>query len=250
MKSKGFTLIELLTVVAIIAVLISILLPAMSRAREQAKSAYCLNNLRQMAIAAEAYIQNFNDSYPLAYDNPPLVNSTQFSYTWDFTTVTDWSTGERSITPGLLWQGQTNEKIQQCPSFSGKSNWQADPYTGYNYNSSYIGGYRTEDEVQPSARVGQVQDPIRCAIFGDGEYSRGANKFMRAPWSNPADAQFVGRSAGTQGYRHSKRTNVAFADGHAESWEKRCTKTEDFDKNNIAPNTGFLSEDNSLYDLK
>jgi prepilin-type N-terminal cleavage/methylation domain-containing protein/prepilin-type processing-associated H-X9-DG protein len=248
MKTKGFTLIELLIVVAIIAVLLSILLPAMSQAREQAKSTYCLNNLHQMTIAAENYVQNFNDSYPLAY-NFQLVGLVQYSYAWDFTTTMDWNTGEKKIIPGLLWQGQTNEKIQQCPSFLGNSMWLEDIYTGYNYNTSYIGHGSGETIIAP-ARVGQVQDPIRCAIFGDGEYYAGANKFMRAPWSNPADAQFTGRSAGTQGYRHLKRTNVAFADGHTESWGKRFTKTSEMDKSNITDNTGFLSEDNSLYDLE
>ncbi|NLE28424.1 MAG: prepilin-type N-terminal cleavage/methylation domain-containing protein [Phycisphaerae bacterium] len=251
MKSRGFTLIELLVVVAIIAVLLSIMLPALSQAREQAKNAYCLNNLRQMTLAAETYIQSFNDSYPLAYDTPPLAGSIQYSNAWDFSTTTDWSTGERKVVPGLLWQGQTNEKIQQCPSYSGKNNWLDDPYTGYNYNTSYIGGNRTEYGVQASARIGQVQNPGQCALFGDGEYRGGANKFMRSPWPGTLDAGFSGRSGGTQGYRHLKRTNVAFADGHVVSWEKRCTETYPFDKINIVEGTGFLSEINEVvYDLE
>jgi len=53
---KGFTLIELLVVVSIIALLVSILVPALSSAREQAKRAVCLSNLRQVGIAAELYL--------------------------------------------------------------------------------------------------------------------------------------------------------------------------------------------------
>ena len=73
---------------------------------------------------------------------------------------------------------------------------------------------------------------------------------MRAPWRNPGDEQFTGRYAGTQGYRHLERTNVAFCDGHAETRWQRYTDTYPPDQEKIAPGTGFLSPDNSLYDLE
>ena len=55
---SGFTLIELLVVVAIIALLIAILLPSLSRARERARIAYCLSNVRQLAIEYRTYCQD------------------------------------------------------------------------------------------------------------------------------------------------------------------------------------------------
>jgi prepilin-type N-terminal cleavage/methylation domain-containing protein len=61
----GFTLIELLVVVAIIALLISILLPALNRAREQARITKCLANVRAPAQATHAYFNDFNDTFPL-----------------------------------------------------------------------------------------------------------------------------------------------------------------------------------------
>ncbi len=65
MKSrKGFTLIELLVVVAIIALLISILLPSLGRARTLAKRTVCLTNLRQIGIATRAYAGANNDEPP------------------------------------------------------------------------------------------------------------------------------------------------------------------------------------------
>src|SRR5262249_30916070 len=73
---KGFTLIELLVVVAIIATLIAILLPSLSAAREQARIAMCLSNIRQVVQGSAGYVSEHNKngtiifSIPLGYTNP------------------------------------------------------------------------------------------------------------------------------------------------------------------------------------
>ena len=67
MKRKGFTLIELLVVVAIIALLISILLPSLSRARELAKRAVCASNLRGIGQGNHIYSNDNSESFPQHY---------------------------------------------------------------------------------------------------------------------------------------------------------------------------------------
>lgn len=234
MTRRGFTLIELLVVIGIIAALIGLLLPALSVARQNARTTACLSNLRQMIVAANIYAQHNGGRYPVARWG---------SENWDFAIING------KPAPGLLWRGQTDLRIQQCPAFDGKSNTPFDPYTGYNYNTSFI-GHGQGETVEAPAKLVHVRQPSRTALFGDGEYYAGANKFMRAPFPHPGDLSITTRAAGTQGFRHRGRTNVAFCDGHAETLGERHTRTIPSEMPKIAPRTGFLSPDNSIYDLE
>jgi prepilin-type N-terminal cleavage/methylation domain-containing protein/prepilin-type processing-associated H-X9-DG protein len=65
-KSRGFTLIELLVVIAIIAILAAILFPVFARAREAARKATCISNLKQIALAAIMYAQDYDEVLPTA----------------------------------------------------------------------------------------------------------------------------------------------------------------------------------------
>lgn len=65
-RTKGFTLIELLVVIAIISILAAILFPVFARARENARKAACMSNLKQIGLAAMMYVQDYDESFPSA----------------------------------------------------------------------------------------------------------------------------------------------------------------------------------------
>src|SRR4051812_778613 len=80
-SQKGFTLVELLVVIGIIALLISILLPSLNRAREAANRTVCLSNLRQFGMAFNMYAMAYKDNVPLGY----MVNSVgNEQYGWNY----------------------------------------------------------------------------------------------------------------------------------------------------------------------
>jgi len=68
-KSEGFTLIELLVVIGIIALLSSILFPALGTARDTAKSIGCQSTLKQLGVAMQMYTNDWNGWYPQRYQN-------------------------------------------------------------------------------------------------------------------------------------------------------------------------------------
>src|SRR5688572_31064041 len=77
-RSKGFTLVELLVVIGIIAVLVSMLLPALTKAKEAAQSAQCMSNLRQFGQISGMYTVHQNGYlFPVRYDQRTVIGAAQ-----------------------------------------------------------------------------------------------------------------------------------------------------------------------------
>ena len=75
---RGFTLIELLVVIAIIAILMAMLLPALQTARETGRRAVCINNLKQIGVAVQLYVQDHDGFLPAVYLNPEWSRNSGF----------------------------------------------------------------------------------------------------------------------------------------------------------------------------
>jgi prepilin-type N-terminal cleavage/methylation domain-containing protein/prepilin-type processing-associated H-X9-DG protein len=124
---RGFTLIELLVVIGIIAVLVGLLLPALSKSRKQANRTACLSNLRQVYLCYQLYAQSYGDQIPIGYDGADPANPGSGFEQSDFLLHNSASPSGSPFTTlfGLLVDANlmTSPQILYCPS-EGNSRYQ------------------------------------------------------------------------------------------------------------------------------
>jgi prepilin-type N-terminal cleavage/methylation domain-containing protein/prepilin-type processing-associated H-X9-DG protein len=188
-KTRGFTLIELLVVVAIIAMLIAILLPTLTRARAQARMAVCKSNLREYGKASAYYRADYNDVFPPHVHpwtdeetNEPSPDGQGYPH-W-FNLLDYYWFGEFIQPDQELQASEQQLRLARCPDLEpsrqdGDNEWEWDyshNFIGYGYNAYWLGLYAWGEGVvnlwpntEPHhwTKSTEVKSPAQCIQFAD-----------------------------------------------------------------------------------
>lgn len=201
---RAFTLIELLVVIAIIAILAAILFPVFAQAREKARMASCLSNLKQIGTGVMMYVQDYDECYP---------DTVAWGRLWTGVWVRDPNQpNSLRYLPEMVNPYVKNTNVWFCPSIGKKG-------AGFGFWGSPPGG------LDPAEANGTTylwqHETAGCGNCNPAQGAVEVHGSSIALCAGPAQAPLIhdipyhGWDAGTAAGMHSKGVNVVYGDGHA-----------------------------------
>lgn len=193
-----FTLVELLVVIAVIAILSSLLLPALKKAKEKGCGIYCMNNLKQQGLSCVMYMDDHKGFAPQVGMGDDASNSN--NNRWWVWMVRNGYIGKGYPTYAHYHYGRVSEKnkapILYCPSYAIKEN----------YNCSYVMNALNSSSYGAPFRVSNVAKPSKTIFIGDGDESSAGRWQMYAVAAS--DVAFTAPAR-----IHFGGANILFLDG-------------------------------------
>ena len=205
---RGFTLIELLVVVSIIALLVSILLPALGGAREQTRTVMCANNLRQLALAAELYAGN-NDGFW-----PPCTNASGNNAYYDVSDFLEY------VAVDEVRHERALETVMTCPKLRAL-HYKTAGWTSEGVISDYAVNWGLGSRGLPA---GKIRTPSEKVFMADCPGAHWFSARTNPPnWSNWDQKTMIIDPHGQRGssdpvhyWLIGQLSNYVFFDGHVE----------------------------------
>ena len=212
MKRRAFTLIELLFVVAIIAILAAMLLPALAKAKASARRAQCTSNLRQLGLATQLYWGD-NDGKCFNY----LCAQTNGGQSYWFGWIGPGPEGQRpfDLSVGKLFPYLNGSNVRLCPALDSTLAHLKLKATNVVFSYGY-NNYLSSGHSQPPINCNRIEQPTETALFADAAQ---VNDFQApASHNNPMleEWYYVDNTVNYPNghFRHAKKSNVTFCDGH------------------------------------